>query len=328
MTVAGHAVAPRGDGGEGAPSERAPAARAPAERLGAERAAETGLVLVCWGVRGSVPAPGPATARYGGNTPCAELRAADGRRLILDAGTGLRALGGAWGPGPDVPDAAVDVLVSHAHGDHLHGLGFFAPLAAGRARVTLHTAPEQVAPVESGVRAVLGPPLFPPIDGLLERVRVRALPPDRPTRVAGFDVCPVPAAHPGGAVGFRVADAEGDGALVYLPDNEIAAVDAADGARDALVAAIAGVDLLVHDATYLPAELRRHRGWGHSSYADAVRLASEAGVGRLVLYHHHPSRGDDEVDRLLGAARALGEAARPAVDVVAGVEGEVVRVGA
>lgn len=287
---------------------------------------DEGLVLVCWGVRGSVPSPGPATARYGGNTPCAELRAADGRRLLLDAGTGMRPLGTAWGPGPDVPDVEVDVLVSHAHGDHLHGLGFFAPLAAGHARVTLHAAAGQVEAVERGMRTVLGPPLFPSIDGLLERVRVRPVAVGEPARIAGFEVRVVAAAHPGGAAGFRVADPGGGGSLVYLPDNEIAAVDAADGARGALVESIAGADLLVHDATYLPAELPRHRGWGHSSYAEAVRLASDAAVGRLLLHHHHPSRDDAAVDRLLAGARALGEAARPAVEVLAAVEGEEVRV--
>lgn len=286
-----------------------------------------GLVLVCWGVRGSVPSPGPATARYGGNTPCAELRAPDGRRLLLDAGTGLRPLGAAWGPGPDVPATDVDVLVSHAHGDHLHGLGFFAPLTGGRACVTLHTAAAQVLAVDVGARAILGPPLFPTVDGLADRVRVRELPGDTPTRVAGFDVRVIDAAHPGGAAGFRVTDPQGGGTLVYLPDNELAAFDGVDpAARDTLVAAIAGADLLVHDATYLPAELGRHRGWGHSSYAEAVRLASDAGVGRLLLHHHHPARDDAAIDGMLAAARALGESARPAVEVGAATEGEEVRV--
>lgn len=286
--------------------------------------AEDGLVLVCWGVRGSVPSPGPATARYGGNTPCAELRAPDGRRLLLDAGTGMRPLGAAWGPGPDVPDAEVHVLVSHAHGDHLHGLGFFAPLVAGDARVTLHTARGQTAAVEAGVRAILGPPLFPTVDGLLARVTVRELTPDAPTRVAGFDVRPLAAEHPGGAAGFRVTDPDAGSSLVYLPDNELAAFDGECGAREALLASVAGADLLVHDATYLPAELARHRGWGHSSYAEAVGLASDAGIGRLLLHHHHPSRDDGAVDRLLGVAQALGEAARPEVKVLAAVEGEEV----
>ncbi len=283
-----------------------------------------GLVLVCWGVRGSVPAPGPATARYGGNTPCAELRAADGRRLLLDAGTGMRPLGAAWGTGPDVPDAEVDVLVSHAHGDHLHGLGFFAPFVAGHARLTLHTAMTQVEVIEAGVRAILGPPLFPSIDGLLGRVAVRALAAAASTRVAGFDVRPLDAEHPGGAAGFRVTDPDGGGSLVYLPDNELGAFDDAGVQRGALLDAVAGADLLVHDATYLPAELARHRGWGHSSYAEAVRLAADAGVPRLLLHHHHPSRGDVELDRLVGAAKVLGEGV--GVEVEAAVEGEVVRV--
>ena len=301
-----------------------PAARPAAAAVGQ-------LVLTCWGVRGSIPAPGPGTARYGGNTPAAELQAADGRRLLLDAGTGLRPLGSAWAvmaasaPGED-PET-ISVLVSHAHGDHLHGLGFFAPLTIGRARVTLYTGESQVAAVEAGVRLTLGPPLFPMVDGLLDRVRVEALDPDRPTMIAGFAVRPVTAAHPGGAAGFRIEDPQGGGGLVYLPDNEIAAIDTEMGGRGALCEAIAGVELLIHDATYLPSELLRHRGWGHSSYAEAVALASEAGVRRLLLHHHHPARDDGAVDQLLEEARALGARAEPVVRVEAAREGVAVEIG-
>jgi phosphoribosyl 1,2-cyclic phosphodiesterase len=285
------------------------------------RAGPAPLALRFWGVRGSVPTPGPATVRHGGNTSCVEITAG-ARRLVLDAGTGLRALGERL-RGADAA-APVDVLVTHAHADHVQGLPFFAPLFEDGEAVTLHTPAGLGGPIADAVRALMRPPLVPaPIaDADPRRVRFAALPPaGDETVVAGFRVRSVAAAHPGGAAGFRVADDAG-AAIVYLPDNELAAAESAGGGRRALLAAVAGARVLVHDATYLPGELPRHHGWGHSSYAEAVRLAADAGVRRLVLFHHHPDRTDDEVDRLAADAAALGAACAAAVEVTVAREGE------
>lgn len=276
------------------------------------------LTLRFWGVRGSVPSPGPSTARYGGNTPCVELRAADGRRLVLDAGTGLRVLGHAM---RGEPTAEVSVCVSHAHGDHVQGLPFFAPLARPDGRVVLYAGTAQADAVRDGVRAVLVPPLFPQLDGMLDRVRVAALPAAAAGTVAGFSVRAVDVPHPGGASGFVARDAASGRTVAYLPDLELGAVETVGGGRRTLLEGIAGAHVLVHDATYLPSELDAHRGWGHSSYAEAVRLAADARVPRLVLFHHHPSRDDDGVDRLTELARALAREAGAALEVTAAAEG-------
>lgn len=288
------------------------------------------LALHFWGVRGSVPAPGAATARYGGNTPCVEVRGADGRRLVLDAGTGLRPFGDALlahrgaPPSGAAPLTDLPLLVTHGHADHVQGLPFFAPLARGLATLTLYAGPLCAANVDRAVRSLLQPPLFPMADAMLARLRVEVLALRTASRVGGFDVRPVPMAHPGHACGFCVRDPASGRTAAYLPDNELAAVD--DGARRALVAALAGVDVLVHDATYLPAELGAHRGWGHSSYAEAVRLAADAGVPRLVLFHHHPARDDDAIDRLTDAARDLAAAAAVGLVVEAAAEGAALAV--
>jgi phosphoribosyl 1,2-cyclic phosphodiesterase len=284
-----------------------------------------------WGVRGSVPSPGAATARYGGNTPCVELRAADGRRLVLDAGTGLRPLGDAMtaeaAAGAPAAAEGASILVTHAHSDHVQGLPFFAPLSRGTAPVIVYAAESDRASVEAAIASLLRPPLFPHADGMLGRLRVATLAADGV--VAGFRVRPLATAHPGGAAGFRVTcEAPGGGAdartVVYIPDNELAAMEGECGARRALLDDIAGADLLIHDATYLPSELAAHRGWGHSSYAEAVRLASDAGVRRLALFHHAPARDDAAIDRLARVAAAIAAASRGAPEVVAAAEGDAI----
>ena len=291
------------------------------------------LTVRFWGVRGSVPSPGARTARYGGNTPCVEVRAgvpqaAGGACVILDAGTGIRALGEALEADARATGAPVDatICVTHAHWDHVQGLPFFAPLYMPGARVTAVASPAYLPAVEHAVRGQMRPPVFPVAwDELPADRGFRALPDDgAPLERAGISITAIDARHPGGAAGFRVAPADGGAAVVYLPDNEIAE-SSDDGAwRDVLLASVRDAGLLIHDATYLPEELPTRGGWGHSSWDEAVRLAADAGVRRLALFHHFAERSDAAVDAVVERARAA--AAGSGLTVLAASEGLVLHV--
>lgn len=259
------------------------------------------LRLRFWGVRGSLPVPGPETVRHGGNTACVEVRCG-GRLLILDAGSGLRGLGDALtracGEGRDIE---AELLLSHSHLDHVCGLPFFAPLYAPRTRLRFwfgHLPRRRTLKAAFGT--ILSNPLAP---DLLPRVRAemryaRFQPGGVLSPWPGLQVVTAPLRHPGGSVGYRLEWA--GKAVGYISDTEH---DPA--APDAAVLRLAkDADVLIYDATYTDEELTEHVGWGHSTWQEGVRIADAAGVKRLVLFHHAPSRTDGDLDRIAADAAA------------------------
>ncbi len=284
-----------------------------------------------WGTRGSVPAPGPFTVRYGGNTPCVELRTPAGDLVILDAGTGLRSLGGSIQQAASVPSTS-NIFVTHAHWDHIQGLPFFAPLFADGSRVRIWSASPLLERLERALRAQMAPDVFPvPFEEVRATVEFLAVPDDGAT-VDGFAIRTHQVRHPGGALGFRVTGCnESGGSIVYIPDNELhpdAPYDAPADWRARLLDFVSGADVLIHDATYTTAEYPGVRGWGHSTVEEAVALAIEAGVPRLSLFHHHPERTDKAVDDLVEHARALAQQLGGSLEVTAAAEGAGIRVTA
>ncbi len=252
----------------------------------------------CWGARGSVPVSGPQFVRYGGDTACLEIHASDGAVLILDAGTGIRPLGAVLArEGVTV----MTLLFSHYHWDHLQGLPFFAPLYAADTRLRLGGRRGARRELPGVLAHVFRPPLFPvPLSKVPARLSLVGFENDV-LRVGGLTVRRIPLSHPNGGAGFRVE--EGGASLVYLTDNELSLRHRGGLSFDAYADFCRGVDLLVHDAEYAPEEYGTHRGWGHSHFADAARLALAAGVGSLGLFHHNQDRDDAALDALVGRCR-------------------------
>jgi phosphoribosyl 1,2-cyclic phosphodiesterase len=259
--------------------------------------------LMIWGCRGSVPTPGPDTVDCGGNTSCVEVALADGTVLVLDAGTGIRALGVEL---VERGAKRINLLLTHLHLDHVEGLRFFAPLWDERVAVDVWGPPSPVSSLPERIARAFSPPLFPiDLHDVPARVTFRDVPRRRWT-IGGASLTADLVIHPGPTVGYRI---EGDGVtLAYVPDHEPALAGAIDGRpRDWISGvAIAGdADILIHDAQYFEDEYEKRIGWGHSSVDDAVAFTGAVGARRLVLFHHEPLHGDDSLERLEARAQSL-----------------------
>jgi phosphoribosyl 1,2-cyclic phosphodiesterase len=254
--------------------------------------------LEFWGVRGTVATPAADRLRFGGNTSCLAVQLSDSEHLVLDCGTGARRLGKAIEAGRGGREARVNILFSHYHLDHTEGLSLFAPLYAAGNRVRIHGMPPDGRTLKETFETLIAPPYFPvPIaeaKAAVEYVELDGTPVD----FGHVSVRTLPLNHPGGSTAFGVD--RGSRRIVYATDHEHG-----DPATDAAFQAfVRGADVLIYDATYLPEEYEAHRGWGHSTWEQGVAVARAAGVGKLVLFHHDPDRDDDDLDALLGRARA------------------------
>jgi phosphoribosyl 1,2-cyclic phosphodiesterase len=262
------------------------------------------------GVRGSTAAPGPDFVRYGGHTSCVAVTPVGDRfpTLVLDAGTGLRALTGRLEGRPY--DGAV--LLSHLHWDHVQGLPFFAAGDRDDARVDLYLPAQDGASGRDLLAQTLSPPAFPITpEGLRGAWTVHTW--DGGSRdVEGFTVRAVDVAHKGGRTFALRVDRDGT-SVVYLPDHAPAAGTSAD-----LLELLRGCDLLVHDAQFLDHERPAAVDYGHATVEDAVALAVRCEVSTLVLFHHSPTRSDDELDEVSRWAPGLA----PGLRVVVAREGD------
>ncbi|HMA36483.1 MAG TPA: MBL fold metallo-hydrolase [Chloroflexia bacterium] len=254
------------------------------------------MKVTFWGTRGSLPAAGPETDRYGGNTSCVEVRGTDGTVLILDAGSGIRRLGTAL----TGTVQRIDLLLTHLHMDHIQGFGFFAPLYDPAVTVHIWGPTSAALSLRTRLTRYLSPPLFP--------VRLRDLPstielhevPCGEATIGEFRVAAALVCHPGPTVGYRITSPTAT--LAYLPDHEPALGVPAfplSGEWTSGYDLAAGVDLLIHDAQYTTAEYAARVGWGHSALPHTRAFAQLAAVKHLVPFHHEPSHDDRTLDRLM-----------------------------
>ena len=255
------------------------------------------LTVRFWGVRGSTPTPEAGCLTVGGNTSCVEVRASTGEALILDAGTGIRGLGYALAAEAGGEPISVDVLFSHFHWDHLQGLPFFAPLYGGSNEVRFFSVVDDDR-LGLLLQGQMSFPYFPvPFSELAASVETHRVAVGETFRVGPFTVRAFPLSHPQGAHGFRI---EYDGvSVVYATDYEHGDPVADEGLREVA----RNADVLISDAQFTPDEYEIRKGWGHTTWEQAAQLAADAGVERLLLFHHDPAHDDAALERIRDQAR-------------------------
>jgi phosphoribosyl 1,2-cyclic phosphodiesterase len=300
------------------------------------------MQITFWGVRGSYPVPGASTVRYGGQTSCVETRTASGDTLIVDAGTGMRALGNKLSRESAQPRHH-HVLLSHVHWDHIQGLPFFSPVYVPGTKISVYALLTAADELQQVIGGITRHEFFPmPLDSVPAVFEFHQVEPGVEFDINGFHVAPIALNHPFGAVGYRI---DGDGsswAYVsdtapftdvlhkqhFLPGPEPLSDDdklALAAMREALVRRLVGVDTVVYDTHFLPDEYAKFPHYGHSTPDQALEICLEAQVRTLVLYHHAPTHGDDQMDRIAAEYRSQG--AKRGITVVTSSEGMTLRVG-
>ncbi|HTL56227.1 MAG TPA: MBL fold metallo-hydrolase [Candidatus Limnocylindrales bacterium] len=298
---------------------------------GAEATAlQRGIRLRFWGVRGSIPTPGPTTLEYGGNTSCVELRAGT-RIVILDAGTGLRPLGrqllAEFGEQP----LDLTLLLTHTHWDHIQGLPFFPPVYKPQIRLRILGYEGARHGLEAVLNSQMESPYFP--IGLREvpaNVEIEELK-QMNFNLGEVEVAAFRAYHPDVCMGYRLTWA--GTSVAFFPDNELRSAEPpGDTARlerehlprmnnAELSAFIRGVDTLIIDTQYDRQEYAAHVGWGHGCVDEVVNLALRAEVKQLFLFHHDPDHDDAKIAQMEAHARDLVIKRKGLLDVSAAREG-------
>ena len=296
-----------------------------------------GNLLRFWGVRGSIPTPGPTTVFYGGNTTCVEVRA-DSQLIVLDSGSGIRLLGNHLAAEFKGRALELTLLLSHTHWDHIQGFPFFAPAYVANNLVRIMGYEGYRKGLENTLAVQMESTYFP--------VGLRQLPSSiifSEQREMDFHIGPVRVRsifvnHPGVTVGYRLDTTTGS--IAFLPDHESYArmrlhpraggekgqetLDYCRAEDQKLIEFLRDVDVLILDSQYDEAEYQTHIGWGHSCYEDSVTTALAAGVKQLFLFHHDPQHDDARISHFVAHARELAskhgsnmtvEAAREGLEV-------------
>jgi phosphoribosyl 1,2-cyclic phosphodiesterase len=266
-----------------------------------------------WGTRGSIPTPGKHTVRYGGNTPCIELRLNDDKLIILDAGTGIRNLGDKLMEKGESINAFI--FVSHPHWDHIQGFPFFKPAFVSGNYFTIVGGENNKVTLQKMIADQMNSIYFPiQLNELKATLSFRKIV-EEEFEVFGAKIQTTYVNHPTFAMGYRIT--QNGKSIVYISDNEpfdkrvthdVKKIDKAiiekysrypTNPNKVIFDFVKNADVLIHDATYTPEEYVDRVGWGHSHYLFTLNVAAEGNVKRLILFHHDPSHNDERVDDIL-----------------------------
>jgi phosphoribosyl 1,2-cyclic phosphodiesterase len=291
-----------------------------------------------WGVRGSIPTPGPRTTRYGGNTSCVEINFPNNPRFILDAGSGIRELGKELLKATEPVTSYI--FLSHFHWDHIQGLPFFKPAFKPGNHFIIYGCDEPDVDLTKIISMQMNPIYFPvAVEDMRAKVEFRTAK-EGTFQVEGVTVQSQFMNHPGYTLGYRF-NYEGK-SVIYISDNEPfrqliegKATDQesslrdrfenfVDNKEDQLISFISEADVLIHDTQYFPHEYEERITWGHSPYTYTVDIAVKARVKKLVLFHHDPDHDDKTVDKMAELSRERLESYNYSIPCIPAREGEII----
>ena len=250
-----------------------------------------------WGVRGSIPTPVARNLGCGGNTACIEVRYGAEPPLIFDAGTGARRLSAALLKEAGGRPFSSNIFLTHFHWDHIQGVPFMPALYEASSQLTFHSD-RPPGTLRDALKGQMSSPYFPVhLPEVLAEVRHRQIKPQG-LEFGSLIVKPFPLRHPDGAVGYRI-NAPGE-CVVYASDHE----HGDDQYDRGVLENAQGADMLIYDAQFTPEEYSSRMGWGHGTWLEAAKIAQQAGVGQLVLFHHDPGHDDEAVAAIERDARS------------------------
>jgi phosphoribosyl 1,2-cyclic phosphodiesterase len=257
------------------------------------------MLVRFWGVRGSTPTPEIQNLGYGGNTSCVEVRSDENDVLIFDGGSGVRRLGQSLHEEFRDQKLSVSMFLSHFHWDHIQGIPFFLPLYVPENEMTFY-AGKFLGPLQERLHGQMSKPYFPVSLDVGARSNFVEVDSGK-IEVGRLRIHPFRLHHPQGSCGYRVESQRGS--IVFAMDREHGDPHLDREVREYSQQA----DILIYDAQYTPAEYPSHRGWGHSTWEEGVKVARDAGVKQLILCHHDPWHNDQDVLEIQQQARAQFE---------------------
>lgn len=249
------------------------------------------MIIRCWGARGSIPVSGEQYLKYGGDTPCIEIRNKHDDIIIIDAGSGIRRLGNRLA---DEKRRSCTMFFTHAHWDHIMGFPFFKPIYSKKTQITMYGCPFTQVSVKHIISMIMAPPNFPVNFEDIKAGITYHETCGSTVSINSMTITSIPLSHPNQGVGYKFQE---DGkSFVFLTDNELTYRHHGGLRFEDYRRFSANADLLIHDAELTEKEYKTKKSWGHTVYKDALRLALEAGVKKFGLYHHNQERSDAEVD--------------------------------
>ncbi len=284
------------------------------------------MYIKFWGTRGSIPVPGNNTLKYGGNTPCVELRTSNNKLIVLDAGSGLRELGKHLSK--NGYEDSINILVSHYHWDHIQGIPFFLPLYDKRNKITFFGETSNGEKIKNILDSQMTSNYFPiNLNEICANTSFQEVTVNNSYEINGVKVETLRANHSSPTITYKITD--GDKCLVYMTDNELKLNDTNNEhniseiveLNKELVDFCSGCDYLIHDSMYDEISILGKKGWGHTGNVTLAHFSILSKVKNLILFHYNPDYTDDKIDKLLEETVSIVKSKNAELNCIASKEG-------